>query len=74
MFCKRIENKDLNSIDFVHEKENTLVFRTKVEEKPKLILQIGSNSPEIAVKAVKVFENDIYGVDVNMGCQMKFST
>jgi tRNA-dihydrouridine synthase len=39
-----------------------------------LILQIGSNSAETAVKAVWKVVDDISGVDVNMGCPKKFST
>jgi len=50
-----------------------LVFRTRKEEKAKLILQIGSNNSDTAVQAVELLKNDIYGVDVNMGCPMKFS-
>ncbi len=38
-----------------------------------MILQIGTNSPETAVKAVEKVIQDISGVDVNMGCPKKFS-
>ncbi len=39
-----------------------------------MILQIGSNNAETAVKAVSKVIDDISGVDVNMGCPKKFST
>lgn len=51
-----------------------MVLKTRESEKSKLILQIGSNNPEYAIRATEIFQDDICGVDVNMGCPMKFST
>ena len=61
-------------IDFVNSRDYTLVLRTVREEKAKFIVQIGTNKAETAVKAVQILEEDISGVDVNMGCPKKFST
>ena len=50
-----------------------MVLRLKEEERERFILQIGTNSPDTAVKAVEKLLPDIGGVDVNMGCPKKFS-
>ncbi|XP_054710193.1 tRNA-dihydrouridine(20) synthase [NAD(P)+]-like [Uloborus diversus] len=70
--CKRIENRILNTVDFIDDDQN-VVFRTCDKEKPKLVLQLGTSSPERALKAFKMVENDISGIDINMGCPKEFS-
>ncbi|KAE8382812.1 hypothetical protein BDV26DRAFT_252671 [Aspergillus bertholletiae] len=45
-----------------------------VREKGKLIFQIGTASPELAVQAAKVVAGDVAGIDVNSGCPKPFST
>ena len=50
-----------------------MVLRLKQEEKERFILQIGTNNPETAVKAVEKLLPDIGGVDVNMGCPKKIT-
>jgi tRNA-dihydrouridine synthase 2 len=52
----------------------SLVISIRPEERPKFILQIGTNSPETAILAVERLLPDISGVDVNMGCPKSFST
>lgn len=47
------------------------VFRTRPGE--KVIFQIGCNDPDEALLAAKVVENDVLGIDVNMGCPKHFS-
>jgi len=47
------------------------VFRTKSGE--KIIFQIGCNDPQEALAAARVIENDVLGVEVNMGCPKHFS-
>ena len=39
-----------------------------------MILQLGTACPDRAVKAAKLCESDIAGVDVNMGCPKEYST
>lgn len=51
--CKRIENSLLNTVDFVSEKDG-VVLRIADEEKGRLILQIGANNPEVALKAAAI--------------------
>ena len=74
IWCKRVENKELGTIDFVSVRDQVVPLRIRESEKSKLILQIGSNNAHWAVKATELVQNDICGVDVNMGCPMKFST
>jgi tRNA-dihydrouridine synthase 2 len=45
-----------------------------VRESDKLIYQIGTNSPERAVQAAKLFAEYVAGFDVNAGCPKSFST
>lgn len=70
--CERIENKQLNTVDFVN-KAGRVIFRTCPEEKEKLVVQLGSNKPERALFTAKLISNDVMGVDFNFGCPKSFS-
>ncbi|KAI9569497.1 hypothetical protein HD554DRAFT_2091622 [Boletus coccyginus] len=50
------------------------IFTTHPIEKPHLIYQIGSASPELAVQAAKTVAQDVSGIDLNCGCPKPFST
>lgn len=50
------------------------IFSCHPVEKPYLIYQIGSADPELAVKAAKVVQQDVSGIDLNCGCPKPFST
>lgn len=52
--CIRQVNDKLNTIDFIQEKDNSIVLRIAPEEKGKLICQIGANDPDVALKAAEV--------------------
>jgi len=43
-------------------------------EKGKLIYQIGSANPDLAVQAAKIVAPDVAGIDLNSGCPKPFST
>lgn len=45
-----------------------------VREKGKLIFQMGTANPDLAVQAAKVVAGDVWGIDVNSGCPKPFST
>lgn len=67
MKCKRVVNEVLNTIDFIDESDGSnVVFRTCDKEKGKVILQIGTADVDRAVRAAKLVENDVAGIDVNM--------
>ena len=55
-------------------KENVLYRINPVREKGRLIYQIGTSNPDLAVQAAKVVAADVSGIDVNAGCPKPFST
>lgn len=74
MTCKRINNEKLNTVDFISD-DGKVAFRTQREqENGKLIFQIGSADPELAVRGAKVVAEDVDGIDLNCGCPKSFST
>ncbi|KAF3984895.1 hypothetical protein FT662_05486 [Candidozyma haemuli var. vulneris] len=84
--CARVVNKELGTIDYVESRllkvleekpgqSVPVVFRTdRAKEAGRLILQIGSADPEIAVEAAEKVIQDVDGVDLNCGCPKPFST
>jgi tRNA-dihydrouridine synthase 2 len=57
-----------------HNRESVL-YRIHPElEKGKLIYQMGTANPELAVQAAKMVAADVAGIDVNSGCPKPFST
>lgn len=78
--CTRVENHELGTIDFVHQQDScghsnaVVVFRTdpRIEAK-KVVFQMGVGSATEALAAALVVQKDVAGIDINMGCPMKFS-
>lgn len=66
-------NDVLGTVDFVDETDGTIVFRTCALERDKVVIQIGTSDPERALKVGKLVENDVAGIDINMGCPKEFS-
>ena len=57
------------------EQKESLIYRLHpVREKGRLIFQIGTSSPTLAVQAAKLVAEDVAGIDVNAGCPKPFST
>lgn len=81
--CKRVENPQLKTVDFVVQGEKSnkkaapesrVEFRTaRYLEKGKLIFQMGTANPDLAVQAAKIVIDDVDGLDVNAGCPKHFS-
>lgn len=77
--CEREVNERLKTVDFVipspgNGRPSTLVFRTFPErEKGKLIFQIGTATPSLALEAALKVTKDVDGIDVNAGCPKHFS-
>lgn len=66
--------KPLNAVKKGHMAPKTALKVHTVLEKGKLILQLGSSCPELALQAAKtVHPDDIAGIDLNCGCPKKFS-
>lgn len=79
MVCTRVENKELGTVDFIetgkNNLKNSLIFRTKRRvEAGKLIFQLGSANPELAVAGASKVIEDVDGIDLNCGCPKPFST
>ncbi|RWS22532.1 tRNA-dihydrouridine(20) synthase-like [NAD(P)+] [Leptotrombidium deliense] len=70
--CRRIENEYLGTVDFVDD-DHYVVFRTCEQERGKVILQLGTCDADRALKAAKLVERDVVGIDINMGCPKEFS-
>jgi tRNA-dihydrouridine synthase 2 len=76
--CTRVENPALGTVDFVCEERNgggsTVVLRIDPQiESGKVVFQMGVGSAADAVAAALVVHKDVAGIDINMGCPMKFS-
>ncbi|GAA5866146.1 hypothetical protein JCM1840_005089 [Sporobolomyces johnsonii] len=54
-------------------KNNRSIFECHPLEKPRLIFQLGSASPELAVEAIQVIKQDVAGIGLNCGCPKSFS-
>lgn len=77
--CVRVVNDSLKTVDFVIPpsvagKPATVVFRTSPErEKGKMIFQMGTATPSLALEAALKVIDDVDGIDVNAGCPKHFS-
>ena len=79
MNSKEIINKRLlfserpDNMDYIDRRDNSLVFRTFSQEEEKLVMQIGTSDANRAAAVGRKVENDVSGIDVNMGCPKSFS-
>ncbi|MCJ1361296.1 hypothetical protein MMC16_000394 [Acarospora aff. strigata] len=79
-------NSDTQTVDFTRLPSNggrvptevqkeSLIYRLHpTREHGRLIYQIGTSSPTLAVEAAKIVAADVAGIDVNAGCPKPFST
>ena len=70
--CRRLFNRNSKTVDFVNSNDK-LIFRTLPREKEKLIFQIGTADPQLAVSAALTVVNDVSGINLNCGCPKRFS-
>ncbi|KAI1799118.1 FMN-linked oxidoreductase [Daldinia bambusicola] len=55
--------------------KDSVIYRIHPEkEGKKLIFQIGTSNPDLAVQAARLVAADVAGIDVNAGCPKPFST
>lgn len=66
-------NEVLKTIDFLDKSDGTVVFRTCATEKDKVVVQLGTCDANRALEVAKLIENDVGGIDINMGCPKEFS-
>lgn len=67
----RTPNPSTGTIDYL--KDGFLVFRTHPSERSRLIFQLGTADPELALQAALTVLPDVAGIDVNCGCPKRFS-
>ena len=78
-------NHETSTIDFTRfsstsqvppemRRESVIYRLHPTKEQGRLIFQIGTASPELAVEAAKLVAPDVAGIDVNAGCPKPFST
>jgi tRNA-dihydrouridine synthase 2 len=86
----RVENKEMGTIDYLKDvtkmspkvqrriaKEGGAPLLLRIDpavEKGKLVCQIGTGEPDLALQAALHVHQDVDGIDINMGCPRKFST
>lgn len=69
---KGTKTDKINCIDFVKPKSNTVLYRIHPIEKSRLVFQLGSSDPELAVRAARVIAGDVAAIDLNCGCPKVF--
>ncbi|KAG8895955.1 hypothetical protein FRB99_000248, partial [Tulasnella sp. 403] len=70
--CERSVDETTGVISY--HREGRPLFTCHPVEKPYLIYQVGSSTPEIAAQAAKLVAGDVSGIDLNCGCPKPFST
>lgn len=68
----RTINPRTNCIEYTN-KQGRVIYRIHPSEQTRLVYQMGSADPELAVQAAKVVAGDVAGVDLNCGCPKHFS-
>ncbi|OXU28909.1 hypothetical protein TSAR_006798 [Trichomalopsis sarcophagae] len=66
-------NEVLGTVDYIDRTDGTIVFRTSPTERDRVVLQLGTCDANRALKVAKLVEQDVAGIDVNMGCPKRFS-
>ncbi|KAI9019104.1 hypothetical protein DFJ74DRAFT_708301 [Hyaloraphidium curvatum] len=70
----RVENRLLGTVDFLQPGSDLVQFRTHPSERSRFVFQLGSADPDSALRAARVVEKDVAGIDLNCGCPKSFST
>lgn len=70
---ERTVDEKTGTVRFLKGKDRKSVFECHPIEKERLIFQMGSADPELAVQAAKMVENDVAGIGLNCGCPKQFS-
>ncbi|KNC78833.1 hypothetical protein SARC_08750 [Sphaeroforma arctica JP610] len=73
VLCTRKVNAEFDTVEYVMPGTDSVIFSTCAEEKKAVILQLGTANADRAVKVAIMMQNDIAGVDVNMGCPKPYS-
>ncbi|KAF5394439.1 tRNA-dihydrouridine synthase 2 protein [Paragonimus heterotremus] len=63
---------ELNTVDFLLP-DGSVTFRTSAEERKRVVAQLGTADSKQGLDAAKMLENDVFAIDVNMGCPKEYS-
>jgi tRNA-dihydrouridine synthase 2 len=75
VYWSRISSNGVRNPELHPEKKESVIYRLHPTlEHKKLIFQIGTATPELAVEAARMVAADVAGIDVNSGCPKPFST
>ncbi|CAM0142434.1 tRNA-dihydrouridine synthase 2 [Umbelopsis sp. WA50703] len=69
--CERKLNPATGTIEYL--KNGRPIFVTHPDEKGRVIFQVGTADPDLALQAALTVKDDVAGIDVNCGCPKKFS-
>lgn len=71
----RVPSNATKTVDPDEGQRESVIYKLHPErEGKKLVYQIGTSSPELAVEAANIIAPDVAGIDVNAGCPKPFST
>jgi tRNA-dihydrouridine synthase 2 len=68
---QRLINDKSGCIEY--SKPGRVIYRIHPSEQGRLVYQLGSADPKLAVEAAKTVAGDVAGVDLNCGCPKHFS-
>lgn len=71
--CQRVFQEKSGTWRYETIKDKRHVFETHPSEKSRLIFQLGTADPELALQAALVVKQDVGGIDLNCGCPKHFS-
>jgi tRNA-dihydrouridine synthase 2 len=75
VFWSRLSSNGMKNPALNPTNKESVIYRLHPElEKGKLIYQIGTANPDLAVQAATLVAGDVAGIDVNSGCPKPFST
>ncbi|XP_063977613.1 tRNA-dihydrouridine(20) synthase [NAD(P)+]-like [Diachasmimorpha longicaudata] len=69
----RRENDVLGTVDYIDRTDGTIIFRTTRRESSRVVFQLGTSDATRALKVAQLVEQDVAGIDINMGCPKSFS-
>lgn len=69
--AERRLNDKTGCIDYV--KDGKLIFRTHPDEQKKLVFQLGTADPQLALQAALTVQQEVAAFDLNCGCPKRFS-
>jgi len=72
--CTRVQNPHFPGVvEYYNHRERSSPLRTCEAERKKLVFQLGVADSHSAQEAALLVAQDVFGVDVNMGCPKSFS-